>query len=66
MRRRYKLLAVLIALPAVLVLGAAIVLPILADSRHYRREVIALVQEHSYTMRFEFRGLKRDRTDLQL
>ena len=47
MRRRYKLLAVLIALPAVLVLVAAIVLPMLADSRHYRREVIALVQEHT-------------------
>jgi len=32
MRRRFKLLAVLIGVPAVLVLVAAMVLPMLADS----------------------------------
>ncbi len=47
MRRRFKLLAVLIGVPAVLVAAAAIVLPMLADSVHYRREVIALVKERS-------------------
>jgi hypothetical protein len=47
MRRRFKLLAVLIGVPAVLVSVAAIVLPMLADSVHYRREVIALVKERT-------------------
>ena len=47
MRRRYKLLAVLIAVPALLALAAAVVLPMLADSTHYKRQVSALVKAHT-------------------
>lgn len=47
MRRRYKLLAALIALPALLALVATVVLPILADSVHYKRQVVALVKKHT-------------------
>ncbi len=47
MKRRFKLLAVLVGVPAVLVAAAAIVLPMLADSAHYKREVIALVKEQT-------------------
>ena len=47
MRRRFKLLAVLIGVPAGLVLVAAMVLPMLADSVHYKRELSALVKERT-------------------
>ncbi len=47
MNRRVKLLAVLIGMPAALVVLAAIVLPILVDSNHYKREVIALVKQRT-------------------
>jgi uncharacterized protein involved in outer membrane biogenesis len=47
MKRRFKLLAVLVGVPAVLVAAAAIVLPMLADAAHYKREVIALVKEQT-------------------
>lgn len=47
MRRRFKLLAVLIGVPALLALIAAIVLPILVDSAHYKRQAIALVKAHT-------------------
>jgi hypothetical protein len=47
MRRRFKLLAALIVVPALLVLVAAIILTILIDSSHYKRQVIALVKEHT-------------------
>jgi hypothetical protein len=47
MRRRFKLLAALIVVPAMLVLVAVIVLPMLVDSSHYKRQVIALVKERT-------------------
>jgi hypothetical protein len=47
MRRRYKLLAVLMAVPLVLVLAGALLLPLLADSMYYKRQVIALVEKHT-------------------
>ena len=47
MRRRFKLLAVVIGVPAVLVLAAAMVLPMLADSVHYKGELSALVKERT-------------------
>ena len=47
MRRRFKLLAVSVGVPAMLVLVAAIVLPMLVDSSHYKRQVIGLVKEHT-------------------
>ena len=47
MKRRFKLLAALIVVPAMLVLVAVIVLPMLVDSSHYKRQVIALVKERT-------------------
>ena len=47
MRRRFKLLAVLIGVPVVLVLVAAIVLPMLIDSSYYKRQATALAKEHT-------------------
>jgi hypothetical protein len=47
MKRRYTLLAVLIGLPAALVIIAAIVLPMLADSMYYKRQMVALVKQHT-------------------
>lgn len=47
MRRRFKLLAVLIGVPAVLVAAGAVIAPRLIDSEHYKREVVALVKEHT-------------------
>ncbi len=47
MKRRFKLLAVFVGVAAALVVLAAIALPILVDSNHYKREVIALVKQHT-------------------
>jgi len=47
MRRRYKLLAVLMAVPVLLVLAAVLLLPLLVDSMYYKRQVIALVEKHT-------------------
>lgn len=47
MRRRTKLLAVLMGVPALLMVLAAIVVPMLIDSDQYKGEVIALVKEHT-------------------
>ena len=47
MKRRFKLLAVFVGVPAALVVLAAIVLPILVDSSHYKREMMALVKQRT-------------------
>lgn len=47
MRRRFKLLAVLIGVLALLVALAALVVPRLIDSDQYKVDVIALVAEHT-------------------
>ncbi|MEE8286644.1 MAG: AsmA family protein [Gammaproteobacteria bacterium] len=47
MKRRFKLLAVFVGVPAVLVLAAIVALPALVDSDHYKRLVVALVKEHT-------------------
>jgi hypothetical protein len=47
MRFRFKLLAVLIGVPAVLVAVAAVMVPRLVDSEEYKREVVALVRAHT-------------------
>lgn len=47
MKRRFKLLAVFVGVPAAFVVLAAIVLPIMVDSGRYKREVIALVKQHT-------------------
>lgn len=47
MRRRTKLLAALIGVPALLLALAAVILPMLINSDKYKSEVIALVKEHT-------------------
>lgn len=47
MRRRLKLFAVLIGVPALLIVVVAVVVPMLIDSHQYKSNVIALVKEHT-------------------
>lgn len=47
MRRRVKVLAVLLGVPALLALVAAVVLPMLADAKVYKRQATALVKAHT-------------------
>ena len=47
MRRRFKLLAVLVGVPALLIVVVVMVLPMVIDSDQYKGEVIALVKKHT-------------------
>ena len=43
MKRRFKLLAVLVGVAAVIAVVVVIIVPALIDSSHYKRQVMALV-----------------------
>ena len=47
MKRRFKLLAVIVGVPAALALVTVIVATALIDSSHYKRQMIAFVKEHT-------------------